>query len=644
MNDDDREVRDAAIKHRNGPLEVLAGHGAGKTTILLERYARLVRERVAWPYEVVLLTFTRRAATEMRERLQLLLGDDTDDLPIFTIHAFAKSVLTTAIGRHSPIKIYDPNQAFRTLRQAMASVTLPETVWPATFVADLIADAKERGIGPEQYVNVTDSPAQHAIAGVYARYQELLQQSRAYDFADLVMGAHRLLQSQPQLLEQLQLRCRFILVDEWQDTSLGQYQFIRQIVGPNRNLFVVGSEAQSIYEWRQANYARLTERFYSDFPDARRLILRNNYRSTQQIIHAAAALLNGKPYPEVDLVATRGPGETIHDVRVQNEHEEAAFVADEATRLARSGTTWNEMAVLYRVNRQSAWLEHEFMHRKIPYVLPQKQRLYHRREVRDILAYLSLSLTPDEMALRQVINTPPRGIGPVALRTLTGNSPFIRWQHFLEIARHDERGHEMGLKPRAIEGLRELCQVLDDLTSPARDRPPALLIEQVLERTGYQAWLMDELDGETRLNSIRALQREAEDYHTTAEFLAVMRDRIEADLERPDDEGITLLTIHSAKGLQFRVVFVIGMEEGLLPHARSIESGAEAGERRLAHVAISRACDRLYLVSAQSREQGGRRVFPRPSRYLTLVPRDVITRSGHLAAPTQGHYPTTPSP
>jgi DNA helicase-2/ATP-dependent DNA helicase PcrA len=343
-------------------------------------------------------------------------------------------------------------------------------------------------------------------------------------------------------------------------------------------------------------------------------------------VRSAAALFSARRYPDVELVATRGPGEPIQDVRVQNEYEEAAFVADEAARLASSGIPWNEMAVLYRINRQSALLEHEFMHRQIPYVLPLRQRLYHRREVRDILAYLSLTLAPDEAALRQIINSPPRNLGPVSLRALTENGLSVRWQRFLEVAEREERGQEMGLKPQAVEGLRELRQTLDDLTARATYTPPAALIDLVLERTGYQAWLMDELDGEARLNSIHALRREAEAYHTTAEFLAVMRDRIEADLERPDDEGVTLLTIHSAKGLQFRAVFVVGMEEGLLPHARSVESGAEAGERRLAHVAISRACDRLYLVSAQSREHNGRRVYPRPSRYLTALPRDAIIR------------------
>lgn len=603
----------------------MAGHGAGKTTILLERYACLVRERVAWPYEVILLTFTRRAATEMRERLQLMLGEDVDDLPIFTIHSFAKSVLASAAGRHSPLKVYDPNQAFKALRRAMENASLPETVWPPGFVADLIADAKERGVNAEEFVTVPDSPAQQAIGRVYARYQELLQQHRAHDFSDLVMGAHRMLQSQPSLLEQLQMRCRFVMVDEWPDTSLGQYQFIRQVVGPSKNLFVVGSEAQSIYEWRAANYARLAEQFHKDFPEAKRLVLRQNFRSTEQIVRSAAAVFSHRRYSDVELVATRGPGEPIRDVRVQNEHEEAAFVAAEATRLARSGIPWNEMAVLYRINRQSALLEHEFMHRQIPYVLPQKQRLYHRREVRDILAYLSLTQAQDETALRQIINSPPRSIGPVSLRALMGNNLTLNWQRFIESS---ECGQKMGLKPQAIERLRSLRQVLDDLNVQARDTPPALLIDHILERTGYQAWLLDELDGEARLNSIRALQREAEGYHTTAEFLAVMQSRINADLERPDDEGITLLTIHSAKGLQFRVVFVVGMEEGLLPHARSIESGAEAGERRLAHVAISRARDLLYLVSAQSREHNGRRVYPRPSRYLTTLPHEAVLRVG----------------
>lgn len=617
------EGRETAIHHVHGPLEILAGHGTGKTTILLERYAHLVRERLAWPYEVLLLTFTRHAAIELRERLQLLLGEDVNDLPIYTLHAFARLILANTSDRRQPLRIYDPNRAFQILKQAMRDVRLPETVWPAPFVADLIADAKERGVRPEEFVTVSDSPAQQAVARAYARYQELLAQAHAVDFADLLMTARQKLTSDSQLLSQIRLRCRFVMVDEFQDTSLGQYQFIRLLVGPSQNLFVVGSAAQSIYEWRAANYTRLSQAFQADFPNAKRVVLRDNFRSTSQIVQAAAVLFKSGQYPDVDLNAQRGLGESIRDIRLPTERDEAAFVADEAVRLARSGIPVNEMAVLYRTNRQSALLEREFMRRQVPYVLPQRQRLYHRREVRDTLTYLGLANGEDQTSLNHILNTPPRGIGPVALRALTSSQPLLTWEYLCEAI---ERGAEIGLKPQALESLKQFHGLVDELRTAAPALHPASLIELTLDRTGYRAWLADELDGESRLNSIEDLQREAEDYLTTAEFLTTVHARIEADLERPNDEGVTFSTIHSAKGLQFQVVFVVGMEEGLLPLARSVENGSESGERRLAHVAFSRARDLLYVVSAQSREQAGRRAYPRPSRYLTCLPHEIVNR------------------
>jgi DNA helicase II / ATP-dependent DNA helicase PcrA len=620
----DGQARERVVQHVQGPLEVHAGHGTGKTTLLLERFARLVKERLAWPFEVLLLTFTRRAAMEMRERLQPLLGEDTDDLSILTLHAFARRLLASQPEhKNHPLIVYDPNQAFRVLRQAMADAGLPETIWPPTFVAGLISDAKEQGHGPEALATVPDSPGQLALLRAYSRYQARLAEANALDFADLVNQAVRLLGADAKLREQAWLRYRFVMVDEFQDTSLGQYALVRLMAGPASNLVVAGSAAQSIYEWRQANYSRVSAQFRTDFPNAPQIYLRDNFRSSQQIVNAAAKLFKPEQYPDVDLIAQRGAGELIRDVRVGNEYDEAGFVAGEASRLAQSGVPLNQMAVLYRTNRQSALFEYEFMRRKVPYVLPQRQRLYHRREVRDMLAYLALATTDDEQALGQIINAPPRGLGPVAIRQLRDEHGHITWVRLVEAISNAD---EMGLKQQAVQAIEQFWDLAQALRGAAADLAPADLIDRVVEQTGYRVWLADEFDGQIRLNSIHELRREAEGYTSTGKFLAAVQAQIEADLERPDDEGITLLTIHGAKGLQFRVVFVVGLEEGLLPAAKSAAGVAEAGERRLAHVAFSRACDLLYVVSAQSRELNGRRVFPRPSRYLGAIPRSVMAR------------------
>ncbi|MCC6190653.1 MAG: UvrD-helicase domain-containing protein [Anaerolineales bacterium] len=624
MSTTDGPARELVVQHVDGPLELQAGHGTGKTTLLVERFARLVSERLAWPYEVLQLTFTRRAAVEMRERLQLLLGEDTDDLPILTLHAFARRLLASQPDRKQhPITIYDPNQAFRVLRRAMADVGLPETVWPPVFVAGLVADAKEQSHDPEAFATVPSSPAQQALAQVYARYQALLAQAKALDFADLIVEAVRLLRTNTALVAQLHLHYRFTMVDEFQDTSLGQYALVRLIAGPSENLVVAGSAAQSIYEWRHAHYPRLSAQFRADFPAAPLVYLKDNFRSSTQIVTAAGALFRPGQYPDVDLIAQRGAGELIRDVRLPNEYDEAAFVAREAGRLAQAGTPLTDLAVLFRTNRQSALLEHAFMRQGVPYVLPGRQRLYHRREVRDMLAYLALATTGDERALDQVINAPPRGLGPVALRLLRDEQGHITWARLVEAISNAD---EFGLKPKAVQALEQFWDLAQGLRAAASDLPPAALMGRVLEDTGYLAWLADELDGSLRLNSIHELRREAEGYPDTARFLMAVQAQIETDLERPDDEGVTFLTIHAAKGLQFKVVFVVGLEEGLLPAAKAVDGAGEAGERRLAHVALSRACDLLYLVSAQSRELGGRRLYPRPSRYLGAIPKSAITR------------------
>lgn len=614
-----------AIEHERGPMEVLAGHGTGKTALLTERNARLIEKRLAWKYDILQLTFTRRAAVQMRERLQLRLSEDVDNLPIYTIHALCRVILQGEFDadKDKPFRVYDPVAAFRVLRRAMADAGAPENVWNPAFVAQVISDAKEWGIGPAEFVTVPDSVSQQVIARVYRCYQELLAEENGFDFDDLIFAAANLLESKPELLARLHEQHRFIQVDEWQDSSVGQYRLIRLLTGPEANLFVVGSESQSIYEWRQANYSRLAQFFCEDFPQARKIVLEDNFRSTNQIVNAARALFNGR-YHDVDLVAHRGPGEPVQDVRLLDEYSEAAFVAAEAHRLHEAGIPWREMALLYRTRGQGALFEQEFLRHSIPYVLTQGQRLYYRREVGDVLAYLAVAESGDEAALTQIVNTPPRGLGPVSVRAIKGMHPYITWDQLFKVMTD---GQSMKLRPKAIEAVSRLYDLLMDLESRCKEAAPAEFIDYVIEKSGYRAWLLEEFDGEERLASIRDLQREAAEHHATPEFLAAIKAKLAAEAERPDDSGVTLSTIHSVKGLQFRVVFVAGIEEGLLPHAKSSEGGSdEEGERRLAHVAMTRAQDSLYLVSAQSRERGGHRIDTRPSRYLFDLPRDAVVR------------------
>ena len=619
FNDCQRE----AIEHETGPMEVMAGPGTGKTTLMVERQARLIEKRRAWKYEFLCLAFTRRDVAHMRESLQVRLDEDVNKLPIFTFHAFCKHLLSnerSAKKDGGKLRILDPAAAYRVLRRAMADVEVDERAWSPRLVMELITEVKELSIGPDEFLTVPDSAAQQTVAKIYQRYQGRLDDEDALDFSDLIMETAELLETNPELQAKLHEQHRFIQVDEWQDTSVGQYRLLRLLTGPDANLFVVGSEAQSIYEWRQANYTKLSRMFHADFPTLKLVVLQENHRSTAPIVKASAALFHGQ-YRDVKLTAMRGAGEKVHDVRVLTEYDEAQYVALEAKRLKTEyGMEWRDMAILYRTNDQSRIVQEEFIHHRIPYTLMQGQRLYHRREIRDILAYLTLVQNDDPLSMSQIINTPPRGLGPVSLRALKGDSPFITWDHLF---RAMAEGDALKLRPQAVQAISQFYDLCMELMSH-KTTPPAQLIDLILDKTGYRAWLLDELDGEERLKGILMLQAEAQEYTSTAKFLDDIQVKLTTDVEHAEDEGLNLSTIHAVKGLQFAIVFIIGMEEGLLPNAKS--GREEEGERRLFYVAMTRAKDRLYLISAGSRERTGRRSERRPSRYLADMPIDLVVR------------------
>lgn len=619
-----------AIGHTFGPMEVLAGHGTGKTQLLVARFKALCDRKIAWKFDILVVTFTRPAAGQMRERIQYELAEDVENLRVTTYHAFCHALLESELGKRDddkPFRVKDPPRAFSVLLQAMRDVGVTDTRLRPRFIAEQIAQAKENGLSPEHYLSVPGSPNMRTVADVFRRYQEILRAENAHDFADLVYESIHLLETRPEVLTRLREQHRFLMVDEWQDTSIGQYHLVRLLAGTEEaNLFVVGSHSQAIYEWRQANYDTLSRAFYEDFPLAKLVILEENYRSTEQIVRCGRALLDGR-YLDVDLVARRGPGEPVQDVRVPTEYDEAAFVASEALHLHHhgEGIPWKEMAVLMRTNAQAAPIEQEFMRQGIPYHLAHGQRLLFRKEVRDLLAYMKIVTTHDDSVMDQVVNTPPRGLGPVALRTLKGGAPTLGWEHLFQAL---SMGEERKLRQTAVAGVKAFLELLEAIETEGKDRPPADLIDVILTKSGYRAWLHQEYDGDSRLASIRELQREASEFVDTGAFLEAVRARLDAEAERADDQGVFVSTIHSVKGLQFQAVWLIGMEEGLLPHHKAADGWSnEEGERRLAHVAITRARDHLYLVGAKTRERRGGRVDTRPSRYLVELPRGDVTRA-----------------
>lgn len=623
----DQAAREAVVGLQGGPLELLAPHGTGKTTLLVERYAHLLRSRHTWPQEVVLLTFSRIAAEQLKERAQLALGQDLEHARISTLHSFARSILAThARATSRVLRVFDPRLAFPLCQQAMQECGLDRRLWSPHVIWSWITDAKECGHSPASYRPAVESRVQAQFARVFARYEALLHEHHAVDFAGLIAGARRLLEREADLLAGIREQTQYLMVDEWQDVSLGQYALIHLVAAQHRNLVVAGAgQPQSIFTWRQARYPELRQRFVHDFPEAQLLVLQTNFRSTRPVIEAAAAIFQ-TPHPELDLIAWRGNGPKIQDVRTGDEFAEAAFVARQLLDHARQGVPLSEMAVLYRTNEQSWRIEHALHEHGVPYTLPGRPKLYHLREVRDLLAYLRLALGDDPAALTLILDSPPRGIGPVSLRRLRGDGPFV---HLWQIERALTRPAESRLTARALDGLRRLRSALVELRAQAT-LPPAALIAHLLERTGYHAWLQDEVDGVRRMQSLRHIAAEAEGFETTAEFLAAVEGRLAQDGERPEGGGVTLATIHGAKGLEFRVVCLVGLNEGLLPHHRARRGRAEHAEQCLAHVGITRARDMVYLVSARSRPsslRNGRREYPLPSRYLGRLPSTITDRT-----------------
>ncbi len=612
-----------AIEHERGPAEVISGPGTGKTTVLTERFARLTEKGMAWKYDILLITFTSKDAAEMRERLQLRLGEDVDKLAVFNFHQYGKRILEIEHGSQSDkaFRIYDGPAAYRVLLRAMKEVGADERVWQPEIVMEMIGDAKEKGLGPDEFLTVPDSAGQQVVAKVYYRYQELLNEAGAYEFNDLIMKTINLLETRSDLLAQIHQQHPFIMVDEWQDTSVAQYRLLRLLTGPDANLFVVGSEAQAIYEWRRAKYTRLEDQFCADFPNAKTVVLEDNFRSTTQIVLASRTLFNGH-YRDVDLIARRGDGPRVVDARVGDEYAEAVYVANETRRLRDDGVRWQDMAVLYRTNAQSIPLQQEMIRQQVPHQLLQGQRLYNRREVRDMIAYLSIAQNGDEASLGQVINSPPRGLGPHSLRAIQGAELKLTWDHIYQAMLE---GEKLGLRPQAVKAVTEFHDLVSDLTA-RNSMPPQGLMELVIEKSGYRAWLADDLEGASRLASLQDLAREAAEFDTVGEFLAAFKKKMESlAVESDEGPGVTLSTIHTVKGLEFDAVFLVGMEEGILPHVKAKTPEEEEGERRLMYVAMTRARDWLHLISARTREVNGRRRERVPSRYLDL-PAGIVER------------------
>jgi DNA helicase-2/ATP-dependent DNA helicase PcrA len=635
-----------AIQAPAGPVLVLAGPGSGKTRVLTHRVAYLVEQRHAWPRQILAVTFTNKAAREMRERLDKLLGTTrANELTLGTFHAICARWLrrdAPEIGLSRDFVIFDDDDQQQLMKRVLQEMNIDDKRYKPSAVLNAISNAKNELITPDKYAPPTYW--HEMVRRVYPRYQELLRLSNGLDFDDLLLEVVRLFDQRPEVLARYQERYHYILVDEFQDTNTAQYVMLRQLAAQRRNLFCVGDEDQSIYKWRGADYRNI-QRFREHFPDFTEIVLEQNYRSTQTILDAARGVIDKNAQrTRKNLFTDRSGGAAITIYEAYNQDDEAQYVVDSIRKLVKSQQyALPDFAVFYRTNAQSRALEDAFIRSGMPYRLVGGVRFYARREIKDVLAYLRLVHNPhDAVSLARVINVPPRGIGAKtldALDALSRKSGRSAYQIISELAGKDEPALA-ALTGRAKAALIGFAQMLDRwIDSRPRGDNVADLIDLILKDSGYRAYVDDgSEEGKDRLDNIKELRTVAADYtrlvgdDPLAEFLEDVALVADVDALNGTADAPVLMTLHSAKGLEFPVVFITGMEDGLLPHSRSLEDPDEmAEERRLCYVGLTRAKDRVILTYAFRRSLWGSSDVSTPSRFLNDIPKQLISGTGSYA-------------
>lgn len=620
-----------AVLHGEGPLLVLAGAGSGKTRVIVQRIAWLIRERGVPPWQILAVTFTNKAAGEMRERVERLVG--TGDAPLIaTFHSTCARFLRRDIhhlGYDSSFAIYDDKDAEKLLKEVIAGLGLDEKRFPARSFAAAIDDCKNRGISPEEIP--TGDYNGEMLARVYGAYQERLKKCNALDFGDLLMLTVRLFEEHPEVLARYRDKYRWILVDEYQDTNPIQYRLVRLLAGERRNLCVVGDDDQSIYRWRGADIRNILD-FEKDFPGVVTVKLEQNYRSTRNILAAAGAVVAKNRGRKAKTLWSENPaGESIVYRRLSDEREEARFVCREIEKHVRRGGDLRGVAVFYRTNAQSRVIEDAMVADGIPYHMVGGMRFYERMEVKDILAYLKVLVNPaDEVSLKRIINVPARGIGHATVdkvAELALRKGIILYDAFSEAS----TGGLLTTGPRGkIAGFMTLMEQFAGLAGTI---PLSELASRIIDETGYAARLKEERTDEAqdRLDNLQELCSAMEEFERSSDekTLAAFLEQVAlvSDLERGEAkrESATLMTLHAAKGLEFPVVFMIGMEEKLFPHVRSLDdTEAMEEERRLCYVGMTRARERLFLSNARRRRLFGQDQVNMPSRFIADVPRDLL--------------------
>jgi len=665
----------AAVVHEGGPLLIVAGAGSGKTRVLTHRIAYLLAARDVAPNEILAITFTNKAAGEMASRVAALVGPRARFMWVMTFHSACVRILrreARRFGYPSSFSIYDQADSQRLMALACRELELDAKQYPPKAMAAQVSNLKNELIDYETFASRAQTAREKALAEAYSEYQRRLLAAGAMDFDDLIMVTVNLFQAMPEVAAEYRRRFRHVLVDEYQDTNHAQYILVRELVSgaaplfsgrtdspappdeaiPPAELCVVGDADQSIYAFRGATIRNIVE-FEQDYPDAKVILLEQNYRSTQNILAAANAVVsqNQSRKPK-NLWSDQGAGPPIVGYVADNEHDEAAFVAEEVDRLADAGqATAGQVAVFYRTNAQSRVFEEVFIRVGLPYRVIGGVRFYERREVRDLLAYLRLISNPaDEVSLRRVLNVPKRGIGDRAEDYVAA----FAQREGITFAQALARPADVpGLAARSASAIAGFNALIDGLRELAAAGPVAELAEAVLDRTGYQESLesSSDLQDVSRVENLKELVSVAREFDgsrdeatgTLAEFLEQVSLVADADeIPEGEDHGglVTMMTLHTAKGLEFPVVFLTGMEEEVFPHQRSLTNPKELEEeRRLAYVGITRAEQRLYLTRALTRNWWGRPSFHKPSRFLSEIPDGLIEWRRDAAAAMSASRP-----
>jgi DNA helicase-2/ATP-dependent DNA helicase PcrA len=627
------DVQRRAVTTTVGPLLIVAGPGSGKTRVIAHRIAYLVAHEDVAPWRILAVTFTNKAAREMRERVTSLLGRSADDVTLGTFHAVCSRILRIdggAIGVDRGFAIYDDDDQMALMKRVLSDLNVDSRKINPRAVLSTISRAKSELIGPRTYGRAAADYFQEVVGRAYERYQELLDANHALDFDDLLMRTVELLTAGESVRMKYQERYLHVLVDEFQDTNVAQYALARLLSDFHRNICVVGDEDQSIYSWRSADYRNILN-FQSDFPDAQVIMLEQNYRSTRTILDSAQHVIRrNESRHEKSLWTENEPGQPVTAYEALDDEDEARFVARE---IARSGRPPGDFAVMYRMNAQSRALEEAFMAAAIPYRLVGGTRFYQRREIKDLIAYLRLIQNQsDGLSLERVINTPSRGIGQRTVEELrrwaqsSGLSPWLALEALGDGVHRP--ANAPAFRGAAINALLRFRDTIAGLVEEAPGLTPPQLLTAVVERSQYRRHLAEGFeDGDERWANVEELITAAAQYDALEprEALASFLENVAlvSDVDEMDDRSAatTLITLHAAKGLEFPVVFIVGMEEAILPHIRSYDNLERMEEeRRLCYVGMTRAKESLILTSARRRAQMGMPVFNPPSRFLDDIP------------------------